>query len=514
MERMRGVPPVFTASRRNRVCVCLTLPARRTVFARPPTDCSAIDCPKHALCPCRQPRRQRLTYLVDRDKYDGMGFMQSIGGVLLGALALGVPISSSAVTVTVDFAVQEGPISHRANGYLVSVEPDSPSQELIEPLRPTSFRGSVGYVFRNYERLRRLGVDEFQVTLGLVFGEVASSIFNINRIGESDDYGPWIAHVHRIVDEVERRKLSVMWDIYNEPDLANVPIGNNDRLKKGWELAYRIIKERLPGARIVGPSVAYYSALRPFLKWSRDQQVFPDVVAYHEYGDPSGASAYLNDLREFLRTNDLPRPISVNEILGQDYWMIPGYTAGVLAAYERAGIQSAMRSCWPDVQDTSRLQRDNTCENPTLDGLLHVDRQSKRPGWHIYKTYADMQGDRVSAVTDSPRLHALASADAAQGVALLLMGKFDEQSGDETNLIVRSLSQLPFLAGAAGVRVYGERIPDVGSGPLEALPVTLDACLPVREDQAQVTLTEFARLDAYRVTISPCDVPETSVMAP
>ncbi len=429
-----------------------------------------------------------------------------LGTILLAcAVVLGPPISSSAVTITVDFAVQEAPITHRANGYLVSLEPDSPASELIEPLRPTSFRGNAGYVLRNYERLRRMGVDEFQLTLGLIFGELANSIFDINRIGKNDDYGPWIAHVHKVVDQVEERNLSVMWDIYNEPDLANVPIGNNNRLKRGWELAYRIIKERLPGAVIVGPSVAYYANLRPFLEWSRNEQVFPDVVAYHEYGDPAGAPAYLDDIRAFLSMNGLPRPISVNEILGQDHWMLPGYTAGVLATYERAGIQSAIRTCWPEAQDTSRLQRENNCDNPTLDGLLYVDRQSKRPGWHIYKTYADMQGYRVSAVADSPRVHALASADTTKGTALLMMGKFEEPAGDEVRLLLRNLSRAPFLASSAGLRLYGERIPDVGSAPLEVLPVTLDTCVPVKDDQAQVTITEFARMDAYRVVIGSCD---------
>jgi hypothetical protein len=434
--------------------------------------------------------------------------------VMVGAIALGTPISSSAVTITVDFAVREGPMSHRANGYLVSVEPDSPPAELIEPLRPTSFRGSAGYVFRNYERLRRMGVDEFQLTLGLIFGELASGIFDINRIGKDDDYGPWIAHVHKIVDQVEERKLSVMWDIYNEPDRANLPINNNDRLKQGWRLAYHIIKERQPQALIVGPSVAYYANLKSFLEWSRDEQVFPDVVAYHEYGDPAGALAYLHDLRSFLSAGRLSRPISVNEIHGQDDWMIPGYTAGVLAAYERAGIQSAMRACWPDVQDTSRLQQENTCENPTLDGLLYVDRQSKRPGWHIYKAYADMQGERVSAVTDSPRTHALASVDAARKSAHLLIGKYAEPLGDETRILLRNLSQIPFLAGSSGLQVRAERIPDVGSAPLEALPVGLDTCVPIREDQALVVLPDFARMDAYRIVISPCNATHEPAMTP
>lgn len=435
-----------------------------------------------------------------------MRLVQLLNPITLFAMVLlGSPICSSAVTVTVDFAVEEGSMSHRANGYLVSVEPDSPASDLIEPLRPTSVRGNAGFIFGNYERLRRMGVDEFQLTLGLIFGELAGRIFDINRIGENDDYEPWTAHVHKLVDEVKARRVEVIWDIYNEPDRANVPIGNNDRLKKGWQLAYRIIKERLPGALIVGPSVAYYANLRPFLEWSRDEQVFPDVVAYHEYGDPAGAPAYLDDLRAFLSVNGLSRAISVNEVLGQEYWMIPGYQAGVLATYERAGIQSAMRACWPDVQDTSRLQRDNTCENPTLDGLLYVDRQSKRPGWHIYKTYADMQGDRISAVTDSPKTHVLASADASKRLAHLLIGKYEEPAGDETRVVMRNLSRAPFLAGSNGVRVRAERISDVGSAPLETLPVTLDACVRVDGEEVGVLLPEFARMDAYRVTMSPCD---------
>jgi hypothetical protein len=438
-----------------------------------------------------------------------------IPNIFFCAALFGIPISSSAVTITVDLAVEEGPMSHRANGYLVSVEPDSPASELIEPLRPTSFRGSAGYVFRNYERLQRLGVDEFQLTLGLIFADFSDGIFDINRIGEDGDYGPWISHIHRIIDQVEARKLTVVWDIYNEPDRANVPMQDNDRLKQGWRLAYRIIKERLPDALIVGPSVAYYSALRPFLEWSRHERVFPDVVAYHEYGDPAGAPAYLNDLRAFLAGSGLPRPISVNEILGQEFWMIPGYVAGVLTTYERAGILSAMRACWPDVQDTSRLQRDNTCENPTLDGLLYVDRASKRPGWHVYKAYADMQGRRISAMTDSTNTYALASVNASKGLVHVLMGKYEEPANDASRVLLRNVSRASFSVGVPGrLRVRAERIPDVGSAPLEHPTLTVDACVPVEDDRAEIVLDDFVRMDAYRMVLSSCDQEKPPILSP
>lgn len=447
------------------------------------------------LSSCLQP----MTYALDR---------RLSPHLLLWMLIAACAEPTLAVTVSVDPTVSEAPMRHRANGYLVSFEPESPSEELVRPLRPTSFRGSAGYVLRNYDRLRRLGVDEFQLTLGLVFSDVASSIFNINRIGKDDDYAPWIAHVHRVIDEVQARHLTVLWDIYNEPDLAATPIARNDRLKKGWQLAYEIIKQRFPDAIIVGPSVAYYDTLRPFLEWSRDHGVFPDVIAYHEYGDPADALSYLDDLQQFLMANELKHPISVNEILGQEFWTIPGYIASVLAVYERAGILSAMHACWPDPHDTSRYGQENTCENPTLDGLLFVDRENKRPGWHIYKAYADMMGYRVSTMTDSRATHALAAVDPATRTLRILIGRYGEPSTDATTVVVKNLSGAAFLDGVRRIHVRAERISDVGSGPLETLPLAMETDIGLEgEQETQFVLPDFGRMDAYHIVIHSADMP-------
>ncbi len=405
-------------------------------------------------------------------------------------------------TITVDLAVEQGPMNHRANGYLVSIEPSQPSMDLILPLKPTSFRGNAGYIFHNYDRLKEAGVTEFQLTLGLVFHHLALQIFDINQIGRDGDFSPWLAHVDHIVDQVIERKLSVLWDIYNEPDLAAVPMNENERLKEGWRLAYRRIKERLPHALIVGPSVSRYRLLKPFLEWSRERGVFPDVVAYHEYGHPSGALEFVHDLRAYLKAQGLERPISVNEVLGQESWTNAGYTAGVIAAYERADVLSAMRACWPDPQDTSRDWVENTCDNPTLDGLLYVDRQSKRPTWHIYKTYADMQGVRLYTMTDNPGLHALAAFDKAPGTLRLLLGKYDERSGDETKILLQNVGQIFATRPGSTLHLCAEQIPDVGSGPLEAPVLMLDRDLPV-EDTVSFTLPQFNHSDAYRVTLGP-----------
>ncbi len=427
---------------------------------------------------------------------------QTIGG-LLCALLLCYATRSQAGTIMVDPGVEQGPMNHRANGYLVSIEPTEPTMELILPLKPNSFRGNAGYVFKNYDRLKQAGVMEFQLTLGLVFEDLHLQIFDINQIGLEGNYAPWLAHVDRIIDQVLERQLSVLWDIYNEPDLAALPINENGRLKEGWRLAYQRIKQRIPGSQIVGPSVSRYRLLKPFLEWSQAHDVFPDVVAYHEYEDPSDAPAYVEDLRSYLKGRGILRPISVNEILGQETWTIAGYTAGVVAAYERADILSAMRSCWPDPQDTSRDKVENTCDNPTLDGLLYVDRQSKRPGWHIYKTYAEMQGVRVTTMTDSPKLHALAAFDKSSGTLRLLLGKYEDYSTEDTRVILKNVRRLFPVGVGSTLHLCAEQIPDVGSGPLANPVLTVNRSLSTLDEDISFTLPQFYHSDAYRAVVSP-----------
>ncbi len=421
-----------------------------------------------------------------------------------GLLLYGAPWSLAG-TIRVDLGVEQGPITHRANGYLVSIEPTEPSLDLILPLKPTSFRGNAGYVLKNYDRLTRAGVVEVQLTLGLVFEHLPLQIFDINQIGLDGNFAPWLAHLDRVIDQVLQRDLSVLWDIYNEPDLAALPMNENERLKEGWRLAYHRIKQRIPGAVIVGPSVSRYRLLKPFLEWSQAQDVFPDVVAYHEYADPSGALGMVEDLRGYLKDRGLTRPISVNEILGQESWTIAGYTAGVIAAYERADVLSAMRSCWPDPQDTSRDQVENTCDNPTLDGLLYVDRQSKRPGWHIYNTYAEMEGVRLYTMTDNPKLHALAALDKTSGTLRLLLGKYEDYSTEETRVILEHVGRMVSSRHGGALHLCAEQIPDVGSGPLNAPVLTLDRDLPVENDEISFTLPQFYHSDAYRVMLGPSE---------
>lgn len=151
----------------------------------------------------------------------------------------------------------------------------------------------------------------------------------------------------------------------------------------------------------------------------------------------------------------------------------------------------------------SRSSVENTCDNPTLDGLLYVDRRSKRPGWHIYQTYADMRGVRVSTMTDSPTLHALAALEQPSGTLRLLLGKYQDSSTEETRVVIRNSHGRVWSASNEIPHLCAERIPDVGSAPLETPVVTIDQSLPVSEHEISFLLPEFYHSDAYRIVLGP-----------
>ena len=144
---------------------------------------------------------------------------------------------------------------------------------------------------------------------------------------------------------------------------------------------------------------------------------------------------------------------------------------------------------------------ENTCDNPSLDGLLYVDRESKRPSWHIYKTYAEMEGVRLHTMTDRPSLHALAALDPSTGTLRLLLGKYEDYSTDETRVIFKNVGRLKAMSPLDSMRLCAERIPDVGSGPLDAPVATIDQPLPTAEDEVTLTLPQFHHSDAYRLVV-------------
>ena len=108
---------------------------------------------------------------------------------------------------------------------------------------------------------------------------------------------------------------------------------------------------------------------------------------------------------------------------------------------------------------------------------------------------------------DIPKLHALAALDKEAGTLRLLLGKYEDDSPGDTQVVLKNIGRLFSSQHSGTVHLCAEQIPDVGSGPLEAPVVTLDRALSVENEELSFTLPQFYHSDAYRVVLSlsePC----------
>ena len=110
-------------------------------------------------------------------------------------------------------------------------------------------------------------------------------------------------------------------------------------------------------------------------------------------------------------------------------------------------------------------------------------------------------------MTDSRATHALAAVDPATRTLRILIGRYGEPSTDATTVVVKNLSGAAFLDGVRRIHVRAERISDVGSGPLETLPLTMETDIGLDgEQETRFVLPDFGRTDAYQIVIHPADM--------
>lgn len=361
------------------------------------------------------------------------------------------------------------------------------------------FRGHSDFVYPSYNRLVDAGVTSFQLVLSLFFN--GPDIFNHQTLGVKGNFAEWNQFILNKVNEVKSRGFKkIHYDIYNEPDISAIPIQDNNynnNLMEGWKQAYQTIRKNHPDAIIVGPSVAYRRFLDGFLLKARDLNVLPDIVSYHNYGDPASVVNEVNEIRQFLKSNGISdRPISANEIINEARWSEPGYVAGTLAAFDRAEIDSASHSCWNDSGDSN-------CNNNQLDGLFTPGGSQPRAGWQVYKAYGNLAGKIVSSSSVSDRVDVIASLDKASSRATVLIGKYGNDFREGTSVNLFGLNANSNLVGATNkVHVRIELIPHTGLSPQLSTTVISDSDLPVNEEQVQISIPKLGISDAVVIYLS------------
>ena len=402
--------------------------------------------------------------------------------------------TAEAETVTVDFAVTNGPATHRASGFLHGISTEEPDDQVVRPLKPRLFRlhASAALTPSLYRRLADYGATVQSVISDSYGYPGPSGVWP----GDGGDWTKWEQLVEELVREADSKGLQLHWDIWNESDHPQFWDRSAEQFFETWKRAVRTIRRVNPKAIIVGPSLARGPAhyLYGFLLSAHAENVLPDIISWHDMqlDHPNNVV----NVRQFLAKREIPdRPISINEFRYSDGTHRPGDIVWWLSHIEEEAPESAAFSCWPDREGYSN------CETDTLDGLLSYGGL-RRAAWFAHKGYAEITGQLVGVGSSGFKVAGIAGVDSDLKVGRLILGRregVDALPEEPIEVVFRNVDRLSSSLEERAVFVRAERIPD--SGLLDSPQVTIAASYPVVNNEVRVRLPDFGAGDAYMVVL-------------
>jgi len=420
--------------------------------------------------------------------------------------------------VNVDLGSHIGPPSYRASGFIYGLSEDGtqPPERFLTEINVRFLRaggaqlGKGGWVVSEDEYKRRWNSVHAYYSVAKKIGATfillvhdlwgADGISEVPRYpGDDGDWSEFDIFLTRVIDNAIGCGMTgpdVQWDIWNEPDIETFWPRDQEQYLEMWKRAYKAIRQRLPGAVIIGPSTASPPALNTawfgeYFAYIRAHQVVPDYISWHELNptsDPVASAQYLSDTLSDL--NITIGGYQINEY-GPRGLQGPGISAWYIARLERAKADGA-RANWGmggHLYDT-------------MGGLVVNVRGQYLPlsAWWVYKRYADMSGELVSVeVEGTSEIDGVAATDPLFRQAIILLGSHGVGGSIEVNIE----NVPPYLVHDDRVHVVVERIPGswVVERPLEEPLVIFDDPLMVSDKALRISISWLSIRHAYVITL-------------
>ncbi|MFE3033164.1 LamG-like jellyroll fold domain-containing protein [Streptomyces canus] len=185
-----------------------------------------------------------------------------------------------------------------------------------------------------------------------------------------------------------------------------------------WDSAYRLIKGRMPGARIAGPNTSVlYDQVKGFLTHTLAAGTLPDVITWHELSHPEAVRASVAKYRvwekELFKGTDhegTELPVNINEYAFNYHTSVPGQMIQWVSAIEESKVDADI-AYW------------------NIDGNLSDSAVQSNRGngqWWLLNSYASMSGHTVSVTPPFPgenyTMQGVATLDERKKQARLIFG--------------------------------------------------------------------------------------------
>jgi Carbohydrate binding domain len=436
-------------------------------------------------------------------------------------------------SVQVNLASPSGAVSTVGSGFLFGMTATEPGAKYFEGIKPKLVRfhgnvdGSIGWGFSGggtgfsspafMARLANAGAQRQVVVSDEYMWKGYHTSWGWPGDAAHNGYGPYDL-IDQSIDSLMASAASngyqgIQWDIWNEPDYPYFWGSSQAQFFATWKHMYDRIRTADANAIIVGPSIANFVAnneeggwLKAFLLFAKANNCLPNILSWHEMVWDKHIPGQAQIMRDFMAANGISdRPIQINEYLawGDDFTLSPGRTATFLAGLEKANVSGAAHAVWDETSDGLS----NGLFDGRLGGIMtqNAPYQPRAP-WHVYNSYAQMTGNRVT-MSDGALLRGVASLDPATSEARILVGNEGAQAFS-SNLIISGLEALPGFAATGRIRVRVREIPFSGTNALAAPTDVSYQTLTPGANQVTIPIGVTARA-AYEIALFAA--PETQL---
>ncbi|WP_424886515.1 LamG-like jellyroll fold domain-containing protein [Streptomyces sp. SAI-126] len=375
---------------------------------------------------------------IPADKYARPGTF-TVAGTASGRAVRATVTVVREGALTVDLGSDTGAFHGGASGTLYGVYgPDVPTNNLIEGmgLRTVSTKAQDGP--------QHPGADALDVVRPLADstdGDVYIYMTDIHRGFPYEWPGDTPAEKLRLYEEKIAKQVdqvlqlpkqyqdNIVFVPFNEPEGNMFGTGqwSYDKVSwlsdpkdyfAAWDSAYRLIKGRMPEARIAGPNTSVlYDQVKGFLTHALAANTLPDVITWHELSHPEAVRASVAKYRvwekELFRGTDregTQLPVNINEYAFNYHTSVPGQMIQWVSAIEESKVDADI-AYW------------------NIDGNLSDSAVQSNRGngqWWLLNPYASMTGHTVSVTPPFPgqnyTMQGVATLDEKKKQARLLFG--------------------------------------------------------------------------------------------
>ncbi|MFF0003388.1 LamG-like jellyroll fold domain-containing protein [Streptomyces tibetensis] len=456
---------------------------------------------------------------VPSDKYAAPGTF-TVAGTAAGRAVKATVTVVREGELTVDLGSDTGAFHGGASGTLYGVYgPDVPTNNLMEGmgLRTVSTKAQDGP--------QHPGADALEVVKPLADstdGDVYIYMTDIHRGFPYEWPGDTPAQKLKLYEEKMAKQVdqvlrlpkqyqdNIVFVPFNEPEGNMFGTGewsydkvswlnDPDDYFAAWDSAYKLIKTRMPDARIAGPNTSIlYDQVKGFLTHTLAAGTLPDVITWHELSHPEAVRqsvakyrAWEKDLFKGTDREGTQLPININEYAFNYHTSVPGQMIQWVSAIEESKVDADI-AYW------------------NIDGNLSDSAVQSNRGngqWWLLNSYASMSGHTVKVTPPFP-----GENYTMQGVATL-----DEKKKQSRLIFGGSTGKGHVTFAGVPEKVFGKRVHawvreiewsgQVGdsSGPklLAETNLTVGGDGRVALDFGDGVLPKLKESSAYEVVLSP-----------